>query len=335
MRRPRGWHALGLFWAILLVGAGSGAALLQALGPVPHPAPLPEPPHAAAQSAPAPESHARVAPPDPALLEPSADFPPAQLPRVAADGRAPRTAYAAPPVAVPPGASRIALLVSGVGLSERDTDAAIHDLPGPVSLAVSAYANAGPATLEAARAAGHELFASIPMEPRDYPMNDEGPRALLTGAAPAQNRLNLLWALGRVPGAVGATGASDGMGGERFAVVGGAMDPMLDEIARRGLLYIDPRPGEAPSRAGLRDRSVDVVIDDPPARAEIEAKLQALERVARERGTALGLAGRPQPVTLQRLSAWIGTLQGRGFVLVPVSSLLADSVTPTSHTASQ
>ena len=76
--------------------------------------------------------------------------------------------------------------------------------------------------LQDARAHGHEYLASVPMEPQGYPLNDPGPRALLTGADPATNEHNLEWALIRVPGAVGATGALDGMRGERLA---GAADP--------------------------------------------------------------------------------------------------------------
>lgn len=315
------------------MAAGAGAGVLQGLGPVPHQAPAPaEPPHhEAAAVPPAPETphpasppvpdRFLVAAPDPALLERSPTYPPAQLPRVAADGRAARTAYAAPAVPVPPNAAPIALLVSGVGLSERDTAAAIDTLPGPVSLAVSAYATMPPATLAAARAAGHELFVSIPMEPQGYPLNDEGPHSLLSGADPIVNRANLEWALSRLDGAVGATGASDGMRGERFADLSSGLDVVLREVGRRGLLYIDPRPDLA-AQTGPYTRDVDAVVDDPPARAEMEAKLATLERTAREKGAALGLAVRIQPMTLQRLAEWTRTLPGRGFVLVPVSQLV-------------
>lgn len=367
-RRLASWRALAVFWMALFSTAGLGAAALQSLGPV-QPKPIsvaarrdearenvqkPEPVKGGVQvtdsARPAPEAKPtqvpiqaavgsaaarRVASPDPTLLEPAPHEPTARLPRIASDGRSPRVVYAAMPAAVPNGAARIALLVSGVGLSEKDTQAAISGLPGPVSLAISAYASMKPAVLEAARAAGHELFASVPMEPQGFPQNDEGPQALLTGSTPERNALNLEWALGRIEGAVGATGASDGMLGERFAEAGGAMDPVLDEIARRGLLYLDPRPGRSRTRPDLHARSVDVVIDDPPARAEMEAKLATLERVAREKGVAVGLVGRLQPVTLDRLSKWTKALAARGFVLVPVSSLVPNSSPVSNAIASQ
>ena len=122
------------------------------------------------------------------------------------------------------------------------------------------------------------------------------------------------------PGYVGATGALDGMRGERFA---GGADPyamVQVTLASRGLLYVDPRPG-APRPAHVAGRSVDIVVDDPPNRQEIETKLAALEQLAREKGSALGLAGPLRPVTVDRLAAWASGLDARGIALVPVSAL--------------
>jgi len=264
----------------------------------------------------------RVAGPDDALMEASR-FAPARMPKVGADGRMARVVYAGPVSPGVAGMPRVALLLSGFGLSERDSRAALIEVPGAVSLAVSAYAEGIAGLLEEARAGGHELLASVPMEPQDYPQNDEGPRSLMTGLAPAENALNLEWALGRTAGAVGATGASDnGMRGQRFAEVAGVFDPMVDEIGRRGLLYIDPRPGRAPVRPGLAARAVDVVLDDRIGRAEIDAKLSALERVARERGSAIGLAGPLRPATIERIGAWARSLGERGMLLVPVSAVV-------------
>ena len=308
----RGWRALGLFWLALLALLGGGMAVLQNMGPVPHAAGA-----AVAQPALADVPASGVSPPIAALLEPSR-FPPAQLPRVAADGRRPASAYAAPAPVLPPGMPRIALLVAGFGLADRESRAVI-ELPAAVSIAVSAYASA-PGVAEAARVAGHELWASVPMESTNYPLVDAGPRSLLTGASPEDNRTNLEWALSRTPGAVGATSASDSTRGERFADLAGAFGPVRDEIARRGLLFLDARAGRGGARAPF-SRQIDLVLDDPLSRAEFEAKLVGMERLARDRGAALGLVGPPRPFTTERLAAWIKTLPDKGIALVPVSAL--------------
>jgi hypothetical protein len=216
---------------------------------------------------------------------------------------------------------RIALVVTGLGMSDSDSRAAIEALPGPVTLTFSPYASSPEPLLELARARGHETLISIPMESQGYPLNDAGSHSLLTGAEPAQNRANLEWSLSRIQGYVGATGAIDSMRGERFAEQSSTLGLVVDELGRRGLLYLDPRPGRSAS-GKAPSRTVDLVVDDPPARAEIEAKLAGLERLAREKGAAVGLAGPLRPVTVERIAAWAKGLDEKGITLVPVSALV-------------
>ena len=267
----------------------------------------------------------RIADPDPALQEAAADLAPATLPRIAADGRMPMQVYARPADRNDP-RPKIALLLSGYGLAEAESRAAVA-LPGAVDLAVSFYARQVDPLLDAARAGGHELLGSIPMESQGFPLNDAGYASLIVGGQPAVNGRNLRLALSHVPGAVGSTGASDGFRGERYSANPDAFGAVLAEVNKRGLIYIDPRPGAAPL-AGVAGRSVDVVIDDPPARAEMEAKLNTLERVARANGSALGLAGPLRAATIERIASWAQELAGRGFVLVPVSALARPAAKP-------
>ncbi len=317
-----------LFWAAVLLMAGGGSAALQVMGPVRH-----DPP-AAAAPAPQPGAAAwngRIAEPDAALLEPGHGRPPGLLPRIADDGRMPRQVYARPAPARD-GRPRIAVVLAGFGMAEAESRAAVA-LPGAVTLAVSAYGRNPEALMAAARAAGHELLASLPMESDGFPTDDAGRLSLLTGVAPAVNQAKLEAVMARIQGYVGLTGASDGLRGERFAAQGGGLPRVAAELGRRGLLYLDPRlpgPGIAALPAGTFGRAVDILIDDgdPPARAAIEGRLAALERLARERGTAVGLVGRLRPVTLERVAAWAQEAEARGFVLVPVSAVAGEVGSP-------
>lgn len=264
---------------------------------------------------------APVPPPDPMLQEPSGLGDGHFLPRIAG-GLASMRAYAAgaAPMDARP---RVAILLADFAMREADSDEALRQLPAAVSFAVSPYAARPEALVQRARQAGHELLISLPMEPRGYPLDDPGDRAMLTGALPDRNTLALRWALSRLGGAVGATGALGGLRGERFAA-SEQMGAVLDELGRRGLLYVDPRPGgqlPAASGAGPR-RAVDLVVDEPAVRIEIDANLARLEQVARDRGSAVGLVSAPTPVTVERLAAWSVLLEQRGLVLVPVSALV-------------
>lgn len=329
---PSGWRALGLFWAAILLFVAIGAGTLQLLGPPKglEPAASHDEGHGPAQAhghEPAATPSVRtgeILGPQAALLEPSKAFAPAMLPRIAPDGRSARLVYARP-VEAADGRPRIALLVTGLGMSDADSKAAIQTLPPAVSLAFNPYAPSPEALAQLCRTTGHEMLVSLPLEPQGFPLNDAGSRSLLTGASVQQNTTNLEWAFTRLQGYVGVTGALDGMRGERYAEQTSSWKAMLGEIGRRGLLYIDPRTGKpSDALADVPGRAVDLVIDDPPARAEIEAKLANLERLAREKGAVIGLAGPLRPVTIERIAAWARGLDARGIALVPVSALVGN-----------
>ncbi len=268
--------------------------------------------------------------PSPLLQEPAPDWPGRTLPRIDANGRAPRTMYAAgfDPAERHP---RVALVIDGAGLDRALTAQANRTLPAAVDFAFSAYVpQADGARLAGeARAQGRECLVSIPMEPNGYPTAEEGDRSLLTGADPAQLRVNLEWALSGVPGCVGATGASDGMGGERFAGSRQSFQDVLEAVTARGLLYLDPRPGaRLPDAAPVMPYVAELVIDretgpDLPADAQaIDRNLAALEQVAARQGSAIGLAGPPTPVLLDRVTVWAHGLAARGLVLAPLTALV-------------
>lgn len=332
-------RALALFWAVVLGGVAALVVVLALLGAPPrheaiHAGAAPPATEMAAvpssRAAPAatPVMPAPGVPPaaDPALLEAAQDFPGQDLPRIGPDGRKPMQVYAG---AAGRGEKRprVGLVLGGIGLSAADSTAAIEQLPAAVTLAFSPYAQNPVGLAQAARAHGHEILISLPLEPQGYPLNDEGPETLLTGAAPADNARRLEWALSRLTGYAGATGALDGLHGERFAGEKMLFEGLQHDLAARGLFYIDPRPGAAPPEF-VPGRAVDLVVDAPPGEAAIAAALEALSRRALEHGTALGLADLPRPVTVSRIAIWAGSLTEQGLALVPASALVAAPGSP-------
>jgi uncharacterized protein len=345
------YRTLMMFWAVVLGVITAGAVALQVMGPVkPAPKPgwgtLPAPgavamvapakpspatPGAppAAPAPPAPKKSTGIPPPDPALQEPAPDFPGRFLP-IAVGDRGPATVYAAP-FDDTDKHPRVAMVISGAGL---DQDATLHllaDLPPAIDVAFSAYM---PESLDdqfatKARQTGHECLVSIPMEPALFPLAEEGSHSLLTGADNEQNRQNLEWALSRLTGCVGATGASDGMLGERYAQTATSFDLVLTEITRRGLLYLDPRTG-APALDKADPamiRVVSLVVDPPPNPDDpvtadtIDNRLAVLEKMAATHGSAIGLAGPPKPVLLERIAIWAHGLAARGITLAPLTAI--------------
>jgi hypothetical protein len=218
---------------------------------------------------------------------------------------------------------RVGIVIAGIGMSEAESLAAIKDLPEGVTLAISPYAGNTERLLAAARITEHEYLLSIPMEPDGYPVNDPDDRhALMTSLAPAENLERLQWVLSRLGGYVGVTNALGQMHGERLSDMPSQLDPVLAEVAHRGLLFVDARTGQPPLTDAW-NRSVDVQIDaDPVDAAAVDQRLNALTQMALQRRSALGLVSVPRPMTLTQVAAWINTLAEKGVALAPVSALV-------------
>jgi uncharacterized protein len=180
--------------------------------------------------------------------------------------------------------------------------------------------------VERARAQHHEVLLQIPMEPFDYPDNDPGPQTLLTSLGPDQNLDRLLWHLSRFQGYVGL---ANFMGG-RFVATDAVMQPFIREAAKRGLGYLDDGSASRSVAATLaEDQSMpfakaDLAIDTVPTPVEIDRALAKLESLARERGTAIGMAS-ALPVSIERIGIWAKTLESHGILLVPLTTAMLKS----------
>jgi polysaccharide deacetylase 2 family uncharacterized protein YibQ len=218
---------------------------------------------------------------------------------------------------------RIAIVVTGLGLGETVTRAAIDGLPGTVTLSFSPYGERIGEWIEAARLKGHEALLDLPMEPISYPRDDPGPRGLLTSLGPDENAERLDWILGRAEGYVGVINSM----GSRFLASETHMRPVLAALGRRGLAFVDGR--ESAQSLGARLASAlgvprainDRFIDVEPTRIAIDGRLEQLERLALTGGIAVAVA-RPLPVTMERLRQWAGKLEAKGIALAPVSAIL-------------
>ena len=257
---------------------------------------------------------------DPALLEKTAQ---GSLPIIAADGRKPMQAYARPFDAADT-RPHIAVVIGGFGLSAGATKLALDHLPPAITVSFAPYASDLQYWVDAARAAGHEVLVEVPMEPFDFPASDPGPHTLLTSAGEKENAKRLYWALSRATGYVGVTNLLGG----RFLSEDKSIEPMLSELNKRGLLFFD-NGASARSIAAAAAERLDaphvtgaLLLDAVQNHAAIEVKLADLELQARENGVGVA-SGILYPITIQQVSEWAATLEARGFVLAPVTAVLA------------
>ncbi len=246
----------------------------------------------------------------------------APIPTLAADGTRAFVRYATP-FKVPANrkdAPRIAIVVGGLGISDKATAAALDKLPAPVTLAFAPYADDLRMLAAHARKAGHETLLQVPMEPLDYPNNDPGPQTLLTSLSNQDNIKRLHWVMGRMTGYVGLASYM----GARFTAATQALTPVLREIAKRGLIYVDDGSsarsvaGQVAGTLNLPFAQADSVLDAVPTPVEIERALRRLEMTARAKGVAVGYAS-AQESSIAAISKWAKGAARRGFLLVPIT----------------
>jgi polysaccharide deacetylase 2 family uncharacterized protein YibQ len=246
------------------------------------------------------------------------------IPRIAPDGVRPSEAYAhaLSPQQAKKNGPRIAIVVGGLGVSASVTRLAMEKLPGPVTFAFLPYGADVDAQATSARAEGHDVLLQTPMEPFDYPDNDPGPQTLLTSVGMDQNLDRLHWLMSRFQGYVGIANYM----GARFTSTEQALAPVLKEAARRGLIYVDdgssPRSlaGQIANANNLPFAKAEVALDAVPTPAHIDQALVKLEVLARQHGAAVGIAS-AMPASIERIAQWAKAAEGRGFVLVPISTI--------------
>jgi uncharacterized protein len=215
----------------------------------------------------------------------------------------------------------IALIIDDLGIDQKRSWAMIA-LQGPLTLSFIPYGHHLHALTSAARKAGHEVMLHMPMEPMD-PKIDPGPNALRTTLSVEENRQRLLWALTRVDGIVGLNNHM----GSKFTTWRDGMEMVIQEVQEHGLLFVDSftsskSVGFRLARAdGLPSAARDVFIDDDISRAGISQGLERLEKVARRRGFAVGIA-HPHDLTREALKTWMVEVRSRGIDFVPISYII-------------
>jgi polysaccharide deacetylase 2 family uncharacterized protein YibQ len=255
---------------------------------------------------------------DPALIEDTALGP---LPVVARDGRMAMQVYANA-VERSDKRPRIAVVITGLNVGGTTTKAALMNLRPEISLGFSPFGADAQSSVDRAREAGHEVLVEVPMEPFDFPESDPGPHALLVAAGVDENVRRLMWSMSRITGYVGVMNLLGG----RFLGEQNAIEPVLSETARRGLLFFDDganasslaltaaRHMKAPIATGT------LMLDTIQSREAIDKKLVELEAEARRNGSAIGV-GSVYPITIARIAEWAGSVNARGLALVPISAL--------------
>ncbi len=218
-------------------------------------------------------------------------------------------------------APKLVIILGGMGLNEKLTSQAAKDLPSDITMAFAPYGENLQAQVNKARANGHEVLLQLPLEPVGFPAANPGPKTLLADGAEAENLDALYWHMSRF---TGYTGIVNYMGG-RFLASAPAVKPLLSELRKRGLLFIED--GSLPLSAtedvakalNFQVRRGQTVIDANADPESITAALNLLEEEARSNGIAIG-TGSGLDTTIRTVNDWAKAAVERGVIFVPASA---------------
>ena len=262
--------------------------------------------------------------PNPDLVEETED---GKLPIIGADGLRPMDQYARPWSGER--GARVAIVISGLGLSQTGSQKAIQQLPAGVTLAFAASGNSLQRWMQEARRKGHEILLQVPFEPFDYPANDPGPTTLLTANSARDNLSLLHQAMARVTNYTGIVNYQ----GAHYLSDEKALRPVLQDVAKRGLLFLDDgtsslsKTGSVSDAVKLPHAFADVVLDGQVQTQAILRKLDELGRIADRNGTAIGIAA-AYDESIDAVSQWSEEATQRGIEIVGVSAIVRDKSEP-------
>jgi hypothetical protein len=261
--------------------------------------------------------------PDPELTEKGPDGP---LPKRGPDGRRPMDVYSRPPATEGNfGVARVVLIVGGLGISQTGSSQAIRQLPPSVTLAFAPYGNSLDRWMQDARRKGHELLLQVPMEPFGFPESAPGPHTLNTAADAAANLADLHWSMSRITNYVGIVNFLGG----KFVTEPAALKPVFDDLAARGLLFVDDgsirnsATREAARQALLPYARATVQIDANRTRADIARQLNLLAEEAKRTGLAIGVAN-AFPESIELIGKFAAAAASKGIEVTPVSAAVSD-----------
>jgi len=215
----------------------------------------------------------------------------------------------------------IAIVIDDMGIDRKRSDMAIG-LKAPLTLSFLTYAKDLKGQTKKARLRGHELLLHVSMEPRSSEV-DPGPNSLLINLSEQELRRRLDWGFSRFPNYVGLNNHM----GSKFTSDSKSMRIVIEEIKRRGLLFLDSRTSSKTVGAKLaREMGVPAVernifLDHENNIKAVNAQLAKVEKIARRIGAVVAI-GHPRDATIKALQTWLKSLESKGFQLVPLTTIV-------------
>lgn len=177
--------------------------------------------------------------------------------------------------------------------------------------------------MELCRKHGKEIMLHLPMEPGKLSAEKWTPGTLSLTMDQKEMEKAIEMNLSQVPNAIGANNHM----GSKFTLNETAMTHVLAKLKKMGLFYVDSLTAyksvgpKIARRVKIRHAIRDVFIDDMKDTATPEDRVRELERIAINKGKAIGIC-HPRKETLEAFISELPGIVARGARIVPVSEAL-------------
>lgn len=254
------------------------------------------------------------------VFDPTGPIEPAAAPPEASPEEQDNLDTATPLGPEPSARGRVALIIDDGGEEPGATEV-ILGLDRALTLAILPDTSSGTELAQRAAAMGFEIMLHMPMETENSGQNY--PNSLMTGMTPSELSALIERASQQVPGAVGINNHTGGA----FTADPVSVERLMAFLRTTSLYFVDSRTSpqsvafETARAHGIPAAQRDVFLDNEPDFEYIEGRFNELLAIARDRGSAIGIA-HFRPRTAEALAALLPRLEEEGLRLVPVSELL-------------
>lgn len=239
----------------------------------------------------------------------------------ASDGLTAFRAYKSP--FVPPSLNKplLSIIMYDVGLSEAQFNQLIENSPKEVSFSISPYSSNAQALTDYARESGHEVWLTLPLETRNYPIDDPGPLTLLTEENIQKNTQRLHKTLSSTQGYVGVVSQKN----HRYTERETETSPYIKEISERGLAVFDSNPYQSnfvksfAGRKGYPYGKNNFWFDDDLSPLAFNKKIREIIEFGETTGSVVVMM-RPYPSSLTAMNKFLNSAAANKFHLAPLSA---------------
>ncbi len=239
------------------------------------------------------------------------------------DGLTPFKAYAAPFAVDPSAKALVSFVMLDYGLSEKTSDTAVKNLPSGVTLVLDAYTRDAQKWTSEARRHGHEVWLSLPLQSKDYPTIDTGPKTILATLSDGDADNRLKQTLGVATGYSGLV-INNSFG---FGKAPNLLEKVLNDIAGRGLgivqsSTIDQNLSKLVAQTKAPFALADLNMSNMDSGKSLPEKLIDIEAMAVEK-KKLVIFFSPYPATIKALQDWSEKASNRGVQFAPLSAVVS------------